>query len=151
MFCLVVGQGFGQRLCGCVDHLGRHVDGLAEDSAQPDPREDVHVVALAWGQVTAVEVEIGKWAAGGEERAALGVLHGVLEGAFGVCAWVGEREDDGLVVELAHAFEYGGREGAADGGEAHEDGGLDLLDDRGEGFDLVAGIVGTRKIDLVVC
>ncbi len=92
----------------------------------------------------------GKGAAAREEGAAVGVFHRFFKGAFGVGRGVGEGEDDGMVIPLAHFRQDGRIEDAAHGGEAHEDGGFDVVDDFGERLQLAALVVVAREVDLVV-
>ena len=67
---------------------------MREDRRQPDGGKDVHVVALLRGEGCGrvagpvVVVGGGERGAGGEETAAVGVLDGVGEGAFGLGGWV---------------------------------------------------------------
>ena len=135
---------------GGIDHILRHIDRLGEDGTEPDAREDVHVVALTGGQEAAVVREGGEGRAGGEEAAAVGVANGVLEGALGFRRRVREGEDDGGRVELGHALEDGRGEGAADGRQTHEDGGLHVLDDLLERLELLAVVVVAAEVDLVL-
>ena len=136
---------------------------MCEDGGEADGREDVHVVALLRGECDGfifiavivvggggLMVGGGKRGTRGKETAAVGVLDGVREGAFGFRGWVGEREDDGSVVDACHLLEDGGREGAADGGETHENGRLDDVNQFAERFDLSAGVVRAGEINFVI-
>lgn len=78
------------------------------------------------------------------------MLNGVGEGAFGFRGRVGEREDDGALVDACHLLEDGGCKGTADGGETHENGRLDDVDQLAERFDLPAGVVRAGKVNFVL-
>jgi len=152
----LAGQSGGQGLAGGVDHAVCHADGLGENAAQTDTGEDVHVVALA-GVVGAGfaggvgEGAVGEGGAGSEEAAAVGVLDCCLEVALGLVGGVGEGEDEGGGVPVCHLAEDLGGEDAAHGGETHQDGGLDVVDDFFEGLELGALVVTAGEVDLVVC
>ena len=94
-----------------------------------------------------------------KEDASVGSLYSVLEVAFGVCGGVGQGENDGFIVEFGHAAQDVCVEGAADGGETHQDGGLDVFDYFGERLELLAlvvvageiGFVGGELVAAVIC
>lgn len=92
----------------------------------------------------------GKGASAREEGAAVGVFHRFFKGAFGVGRGVGEGEDDGMVIPLAHFREDGRVEDTAHGGKTHEDGRFDVVDDFGERLQLAALVVVAREVDFVV-
>ncbi|KFY13254.1 hypothetical protein V492_03381, partial [Pseudogymnoascus sp. VKM F-4246] len=140
-------QGSG----GGVHHVVGDAGDLAEDGAEAEAGEDVHVVTLVGvvggGDVSDLGLEGREGGSGSEERGAVGPGDGLLEGAFGLGERVGEREEDGAATGAGGV--NGGLEGAHDGlgedavggGEADEGGGLDVFDDLFEGLELVAGVV----------
>ena len=152
---LLAGEGSGEGSAGGVDHAVCDTDGLGQDAAETDTREDVHVVSLA-GVVGAGlaggvgEGEVGEGGAGGEETAAVGVDDGGLEVTLGLGGGVGEGEDERGGVPVSHLAQDLRGEDAAHGGETHQDGGLDVVDDLIESLVLLAVVVTASEVDLVV-
>jgi hypothetical protein len=145
----------GEGLAGGVDHAVCDADGLGQDAAEADTGEDVHVVALAGvvgaGLASGVgEGAVGEGGAGGEEAAAVGVGDGGLEVTLGLGGGVGEGEDERGGVPVSHLAQDLWGEDAAHGGETHQDGGLDVVDDLVEGLVLLAVVVTAGEVDLVV-
>lgn len=152
---LLSSQGLREGLARGVDHAVGDLDGLGEDGSHTNSGEDVHVVALARvvGAGFAGRVGEGEGLEGGarcEESAAVGVGDGVLKVAFRLGGRVGEGEDDGGRVAVSHLAEDLGSEDTANGGQTHEDGGLDVVDHFLEGLELLALVVRAGKVDLVV-
>lgn len=133
-----------------VDHGLGDVDSLGQDGTESNTGEDVHVVALARLKSLTVVLKSRERRARSEEDTALSVLDGVLEGALRLAAGVGKGEDDGHLVQLSHTLDDLGGEGTADGGETHENGGLDVLNDVLESLVLLALVVVTREVELVL-
>lgn len=145
----------GEGLAGGVDHAVCDADGLGQDAAEADTGEDVHVVTLARvvgaGLAGGVgEGAVGEGGAGGEEAAAVGVGDGGLEVTLGLGGGVGEGEDERGGVPVSHLAQDLWGEDAAHGGETHQDGGLDVVDDLVEGLVLLAVVVTAGEVDLVV-
>lgn len=84
---------------------------------------------MARGEDFSFVVERWEWASAREQRTAVGVVHRVLECAFGVDRWVRERKDDGPVVEFAHASQYVLIESTTNCRKSHQDSRLDVFDD----------------------
>ena len=152
---LLGGEGLGESLSGGVDHAVGDADGLGQNAAQTDTGEDVHVVTLAGvvgaGLTSGVgEGAVGEGRAGGEEAAAVGVGDSSLEVTLGLGGGVGEGEDDGGGVPVSHLAQKLGSEDTADGGETHQNGGLDVVDDLLQGLELLAIVVLAGEVDLVV-
>jgi len=133
-----------------VDHGLSDVDSLGQDGTESNTGEDVHVVALTGLKSLTVVLKSREGRARSEEDTALSVLDGVLEGALRLAAGVGQREDDGHLVQLSHTLDDLGGEGTANGGETHKNGGLDVLNDVLEGLVLLALVVVTREVELVL-
>lgn len=152
---LLAGEGSGEGSAGGVDHAVCDADGLGQDATETDTREDVHVVALA-GVVGAGlaggvgEGEVGEGGAGGEETATVGVGDGGLEVTLGLGGGVGEGEDERGGVPVSHLAQDLRGEDAAHGGETHQDGGLDVVDDLIKSLVLLAVVVTAGEVDLVV-
>lgn len=152
---LLAGEGSGQGSAGGVDHAVCDTDGLGQNATETDTREDVHVVALA-GVVGAGlaggvgEGEVGEGGAGGEETATVGVGDGGLEVTLGLGGGVGEGEDERGGVPVSHLAQDLRGEDAAHGGETHQDGGLDVVDDLIKSLVLLAVVVTAGEVDLVV-
>lgn len=89
------------------------------------------------------------WRTGGEEDLAVGPIQGVLERKLALGRRVGEGEDDGGGVEVGHAADNVLAKGAVGGRETDEGSGLDVLDDLGEGLELLALSVVADKVLLV--
>ena len=147
---LLLVQGCREGLGGGVDHVLCDGGGLGENGTETDTRENVHVVALAGGEELAVVLQGGEWRAGGEQAAALSVEDSLLECALRLAGRVGQGEDDGVVVQLGHLLEDLLVEGTANGGQTHEDGGLDVVDQASEGLVLAAVVVVTGEVHLVL-
>jgi hypothetical protein len=150
MLSLFGSQRLGEVRARGVNHVLSDIDSLAENGTETNTREDVHIVALAWVQSLSLVFQVGEWRARSKEATAFGGFNGFFECAFGFADWVGEREDDGVVVQFAHLLENLRGKGSADGGETHEDSGLHIVDDVGEALELLAFVVVTRKVDFVV-
>lgn len=152
---LLGGEGLGEGLAGGIDHAIGDTDSLGQNAAETDTGEDVHVVTLA-GVVGAGltggvgEGGVGEGRSGSEEAAAVSVDNGGLEVTLGLGGGVGEGEDDGSSVPVSHLAEKLGGEDTAHGGETHQDGGLDVVNDLLEGLELSAIVVLTGEVDLVV-
>lgn len=152
---LLGGESLREGLARGVDHAVRYADGLGQDAAETDARKHVHVVALAWvvGPGLALGVGVGHGREGrarGEEAAAVGVGDGALVVALRLVGGVGQGEDDRGGVPVEHLPQDLRGEDAADGGQAHQDGRLDIVDDLLQGLELLAVVVLAGKVDLVV-
>lgn len=152
---LLAVESGGEGLAGGVDHAVCDADGLGQDAAEANTREDVHVVALAGVVGAGLAGGVGKGAvgeggAGGEEAAAVGVDDGGLEVTLGLGRGVGEGEDERSGVPVSHLAQNLRGEDATHGGETHQDGGLDVVDDVVEGLVLLAVVVMAGEVDLVV-
>ena len=152
---LLGGQGLGEGFAGGVDHVVGDPDGLGQDATKTDTGEHVHVVALAGVVGVGLALGVGEGhggegRAGGEEAAAVGVLDGGLEVALGLGGGVGQGEDDGGGVPVGHLAEDLGSEDTTHGGQTHQDGGLDMVDDLLKGLELLAIVVLAGEEDLVV-
>lgn len=55
-----------------------------------------------------------------------------------------------MFIESNHLLQDILVEDTADGGEAHEDGGFDVVDYLGEGLELLAFVVGAGEVDFVL-
>lgn len=139
-----------ESFAGSVDHVLRDVDSLAEDCTEANSREHVNVVALTWNELLVAVSQSWEWRTGRKEAFAVSVLDGVFEGTLGLAAGVGEREDDGAVVQLSHASQDLWGEGTADGRETHENGWLDVLDDFIKSLELLTVVVVTGEVELVI-
>lgn len=147
---LLLVEGCGKRLGGGVDHVLCDGCGLGENSAETDTGENVHVVALTRGEQLAIVLHGGEGRAGGEKTAALSVEDSLLECALRLAGGVGQGEDDGVIVQLGHLLENLLVESTANGGQTHQDGGLDVVDQAGERLVLTAVVVVASKVDLVL-
>lgn len=143
-------EGGRQRLGGGIDHVLSNADGLGENGAKTDTREDVHVVALSGSKELAAVLHGGEGRAGGKEAASLSVGNGLLEVTLRLAGGVGEGEDDGLVIQLGHLLEDVPVECTANCRQTHEDSGPDKVNKAGEGLVLTAIVVVSRKVDLVI-
>lgn len=154
-FELLASEGSGEGIARGVDHAVCDADGLGQDAAEADTGEDVHVVTLA-GVVSAGltggvgEGEVGEGGAGGEEAAAVGVGDSGLEVTLGLGRGVGEGEDERGGVPVSHLAQDLRGKDAAHGGETHQDGGLDVVNDLFEGLVLLGVVVTAGEVDLVV-
>lgn len=104
---LLGGQGIGAGTSSRVDQTVADVGGLGQDTTQAETGEDVHVVTLSrCADNTGGGVSVlGESSARGKNDLALGVDHGLLERALGLVGRVGEREDDGALVQSGHGAE----------------------------------------------
>jgi hypothetical protein len=104
---------------------------------------------LSWLTELSVEGDGVIWRTRGEENTAVGPIQGVLEGELTLGGRVGKGEDDGGLVELGQAADNVLAKGAKGGGETNEGGGLDVLDNLGEGLELLAVVVAADKVLLM--
>ena len=74
-----------------------------------------------------------------------------LERALGLAGGVGQGEDDGSVVQLGHVLENLLCESTANRGQAHQDRGLDIVNQTSKRLVLTAIVVVSREVDLVLC
>lgn len=147
---LLLGQGFRKTYGRSIDHLLGDVDGLAENGSKSDTREDIHVVALARVVGDTVSLEFGEGRTGGEDGFVICVFHGLLECAFGLAGGVGQREDDGTLIEGAHLGKDRLGEDATNGTETKEGSGTDVVDNLFERLVLLALVVVAGEVDFVL-
>lgn len=148
---LLLSQGSGEGLGGGIDHVLVDQAGLGDDGAHTDTWEDIHVVSLTGFVLLAVLWRgVGwEWRSRSEEDLLVGADHGLLEGTFGLGDWVGEWEDDWAFAEGGHLLDDCLVECASDGGETHENGWLDIVDDFLKALVLLAIVVAAGEDELV--
>jgi len=152
---LLSSQGSRERLARGVDHAVGDTDGLGQNAAQTDTREDIHVVTLAGvvGAGLALGVGEGESREGrtrGEEATTVSVLDGGLIVTLRLGGRVGEGEDDGSSVPVSHLGEDLGSEDTTQSRQTHQDSGLDVVNNLLQSLPLLASIVLTSKVNLVV-
>lgn len=81
-----------------------------------------------------------------EDGLAVCVLHGLLVCAFGITRRVRKWENNWVLVELGHALQDVLVEDAADGGQPHENGWLDVVDNFSESLVLLTVIITAGEI-----
>ena len=124
--------------------------GFAEDGAETDTGEDVHVVPLAWRAFNAIDGDGGEGGSRSENDAVVSPFHSLCVGALGLRARVGEREDDGFLIQRGHLADDRFREYAADCAQSDEGGGFYIVDDVSQGRELLSCIIVARKEHLMV-
>jgi len=102
MRALVLGQRFCQSKRRGLDHAIGDLCGSRKDSAEPQARENVHVVALPRVQRLPIENLFRERRSRGKEHSAVCVLDGVLIRAFRKADRVGQWEDDWTGVDIGH-------------------------------------------------
>src|ERR1700730_4737731 len=82
-----------ERVRSTHEHFVRETLGVASDRAQPNPGEDVGVIALAWHEGLAVQLHRVVWTSTREQRAPARVAVRLFGSAFRLRGRVGEREE----------------------------------------------------------
>ena len=76
--------------------------GARRDDTQPQTREDVGVVALARNERATAEIHGIEGTAAGKDRPAFAPAIGLVGRAFCLGSGIGQREDNGPLVQPAH-------------------------------------------------
>lgn len=152
---LLRSEGSRERLARGVDHAVGDTDGLGQNAAQTDTREDIHVVTLAGVVCAGLALGVGEGEgregrARGEETTTVGVLDSGLIVTLRLGGRVGEGEDDGGSVPVSHLGEDLGGEDTTQSRQTHQDSGLDVINNLLQSLPLLASIVLTSEVDLVV-
>mmetsp|Transcript_1015 Transcript_1015/g.3069 ORF Transcript_1015/g.3069 Transcript_1015/m.3069 type:complete len:205 (+) Transcript_1015:391-1005(+) len=124
LFC---GDGVRHSYTSHDEEIVRDVLGLDLDGTKPKTWEDEDVVALPWGVDLALVLHGGEGGTGGKDALPVAPCEGVFGCDLSLAGGVGQWEDEGLLLVLAHLLDMLLEEGWAGSGEAEKGVGLDVL------------------------